>query len=94
MSTIERMTVTMPAEMATFVKGVVETGDYASTSEVVREAIRDLKAKRSQQVQLLEALRNDIDKGLADMAAGRVKPFDADTIVARGRALLADTRSA
>jgi antitoxin ParD1/3/4 len=94
MSTIERMTVTMPAEMAAFVKSVVETGDYASTSEVVREAIRDLKAKRSQQVQQLEALRRDIDKGLADITTGRVKPFDADAIVARGRALLADTRSA
>ncbi|HUD91381.1 type II toxin-antitoxin system ParD family antitoxin [Sphingobium sp.] len=94
MSTIERMTVTMPAEMAAFVKSIVETGDYASTSEVVREAIRDLKAKRSQQVQHLEALRRDIDKGLADMAAGRVRDFDADAIAARGRALLADTRSA
>lgn len=94
MSTIERMTVTMPAEMAAFVKAIVETGDYASTSEVVREAIRDLKAKRSQQVQQLEALRNDIDKGLADIAAGRTRPFDADAIVARGRALLAGSRSA
>jgi len=94
MSTIERMTVTMPAEMAAFVKSVVETGDYASTSEVVREAIRDLKTKRSQHVQQLEALRSDIDKGLADIAAGRVKPFDADAIIARGRTLLADTRSA
>lgn len=94
MSTIERMTVTMPAEMAAFVKSVVETGDYASTSEVVREAIRDLKAKRSRQGQQLESLRSDIDKGLADIAAGRIKPFDADAIIARGRALLADTRSA
>ncbi|MEC3908963.1 type II toxin-antitoxin system ParD family antitoxin [Sphingobium sp. CR2-8] len=91
MSTIERMTVTMPAEMAAFVKSIVETGDYASTSEVVREAIRDLKAKRSQQVQQLEALRNDIAKGLADIGAGRLVPFDTDAIVARGRALLADT---
>ncbi len=30
-----------------------------------------------------------IERGLADVAAGRVKDFDADSIVARGRKLLA-----
>ena len=95
MSTIERMTVTMPADMAAVVKGAVETGDYASTSEVVREAIRDWKAKRGLQLRELETLKADIDKGLADIAAGRVKDFDIDAITARGRKLLADrTQSA
>jgi antitoxin ParD1/3/4 len=37
----------------------------------------------------LEALKTDIDKGLADLAAGRVKDIDADRIVERGRKLLA-----
>jgi antitoxin ParD1/3/4 len=31
-----------------------------------------------------------IDAGLADVAAGRVKDFDADKIIARGTKLLAD----
>ena len=39
MSDIERMTVTMPAEMAAAVKSAVDAGDYASTSEVVRAAL-------------------------------------------------------
>jgi antitoxin ParD1/3/4 len=38
------------------------------------------------------SLKADIDKGLADVAAGRVKDFDAKQIVERGRKLLA-TRS-
>lgn len=88
MSTIERMTVTMPAEMAAVVKGAVDGGDYASTSEVVREALRDWKSKRAIQLHELEALKADIDKGLADVAAGRVKAFNADRIVERGRKLL------
>jgi len=92
MSTIERMTITMPADMAAVVKGAVEGGDYASTSEVVREALRDWKAKRAIQIHELEALKADIDKGLADVAAGRIKDFDADRIIERGRKLLA-TRS-
>ena len=89
MSAIERMTITMPAEMAAVVKGAVEGGDYASTSEVIREALRDWKSKRAIRLHELEALKADIDKGLADVAAGRVKTFDVDGIVERGRKLLA-----
>lgn len=90
MPDIERLTITLPADMAAVVRSAVETGDYASTSEVVREAIRDWKLKRALQLQELAALKQDIDKGLADVAAGRVKEFDAEAIVARGRKLLAD----
>ena len=88
MANIERLTVTLPAEMTAFIKNAVATGDYASTSEVVREAVRDWKMKRALQLQELAALKADIDKGLADLAVGRVKKFDADRIIARGKKLL------
>ena len=90
MPEIERLTVTMPPELAAVVRQAVETGDYASTSEVVRAALRDWKLKRALQIEELAALKADIDKGLADVAAGRVKDFDTDRIIARGRKLLAD----
>jgi antitoxin ParD1/3/4 len=93
MSDIERMTITLPAEMAAVVKTAVATGDYASTSEVVRAALRDWKIKRALQVEELALLKADIDAGIADVAAGRVKEFDAARIVERGRKLLA-SRSA
>ena len=89
MSKIERMTITMPTEMVAAVKGAVEGGDYASTSEVIREALRDWRAKRQLQLQELTSLKSDIEKGLADVAAGRVKDFDAARIIERGRTLLA-----
>jgi antitoxin ParD1/3/4 len=89
MADIERLTITLPAEIAAAVKGAVAEGDYASASEVVREALRDWKMKRALQIEELAALKADIDKGLADVAAGRVKKFDAKAIVARGRKLLA-----
>lgn len=47
MAEIERLTVTLPADMAAIVKGAVAGGDYASASEVVREALRDWKMKRA-----------------------------------------------
>ena len=89
MPDIERLTITLPTDMAAVVKSAVETGDYASASEVVREAIRDWKMKRALQIHELAALKAAIDNGLADVAAGRVKDFDADAIIARGRKLLA-----
>lgn len=89
MAEIERLTITLPADMAASVKGAVAEGDYASTSEVVRDALRDWKTKRALQLQELAALKADIDKGLADVAEGRVKEFDAERLIARGKKLLA-----
>jgi antitoxin ParD1/3/4 len=92
MAEIERLTITLPSEMAAVVRAAVEEGDYASSSEVVRAALRDWKTKRALQLQELTALKADIDKGLADVAAGRVKDFDRARIIERGKKLLA-TRS-
>jgi antitoxin ParD1/3/4 len=86
---IERLTITLPSDMAAAVKGAVEKGDYASSSEVVREAIRDWKLKRALQLKETESLKADIDKGMGDLAEGRVKDFDTAGIIARGRKLLA-----
>jgi antitoxin ParD1/3/4 len=93
MADIERMTITMPTEMAAIVKNAVDTGDYASSSEVVRAALRDWKLKRTLQLEELATLKADIDLGLADIAAGRVQDFDVDRIVERGRKLLANRSS-
>jgi antitoxin ParD1/3/4 len=89
MAEIERLTITLPSDMAAVVKGAVEGGDYASNSEVVREALRDWKMKRALQLQELTILKADIDKGLSDLAEGRVQDFDKDRIIERGRKLLA-----
>ena len=89
MAGIERLTITLPADMAAIVRGAVEGGDYASSSEVVREALRDWKTKRAIQLKEMESLKADIDRGLADLAEGRVKDFDAARIIERGRKLLA-----
>lgn len=84
MAEIERMTITLPADMAAVVKDAVAAGDYASSSEVMREALRDWKLKRALQLQELAALKADIDRGLSDVAEGRVQDFDAARIIERG----------
>ncbi|HLH33493.1 MAG TPA: ribbon-helix-helix protein, CopG family [Alloacidobacterium sp.] len=90
MADIERMTVTLPAEMAALLRGVVDEGDYASSSEVIREALRDWKLKRELRLQKLTDLKAEIDRGLADVAANRATKFDVERIIKRGRKLLAD----
>jgi len=90
---IERVTVTMPADMVDIVKRAIAAGHYASTSEVVREALRDWSAKRAAQQGEFEALRQEIAKGLADLQAGRVHDFDVNEVIKRGRKLL-NTNSA
>lgn len=94
MAELERLTITMPGELAAVVKAAVAEGDYASTSEVMREAVRDWKIKRTIQHEEITALKTDIDKGLADVAAGKLTEFNADHIVERGRKLLAVRKSA
>jgi antitoxin ParD1/3/4 len=89
MAEIERLTITLPHDMALVVRSAVEGGDYASSSEVVREALRDWKLKRTLQMKEMAALNADIEKGLTDLAEGRVQDFDATRIIERGKKLLA-----
>jgi putative addiction module CopG family antidote len=85
MSEIERLTVTLPADMAALVKQAVAGGDYASASEIVREALRDWEVKAETRRRKLDALRGDIDEGLEDVAKRRLVKPDLDDIMARGR---------
>jgi len=79
----------MPTEMTAVIKQAVDDGEYASTSEVVREALREWKTRCQWMQGELATLRADINQGLADIAAGRVTAFDAERIIARGKKRLA-----
>ena len=81
MSAVERMTVTMPAAMAETLRQAVAGGEYASTSEVVREALRDWIRIRDTERRELEALRAAIKTGL-DSGPG----IPADEVFAEIRA--------
>ncbi len=81
---VERITVTLTADMAHTIKAAVNRGLYASNSEIVREALRDWRMKQLAQEHRLEALYQDISRGLDDIREGRVQNFDAGRIVAKG----------
>jgi antitoxin ParD1/3/4 len=64
MSKLERITVTMPSEMVAKISAAVDAGEYATTSEVVREALRDWVEQQKRREVALASLRAEIDKGL------------------------------
>ena len=58
------MTITMPTELADVLRQTVAGGEYASASEVVREALREWTRNRDDERRDLEALWAAIKKGL------------------------------
>ena len=46
MGTVEKITIALTAEQAGFVRGAVAAGEYASTSEAIRDAVREWKERR------------------------------------------------
>lgn len=61
---VEKLSITLTPEMAGSVRQVVERGEYASTSEVIREALREWKLRRSGREQAIEELRRLWDEGV------------------------------
>ena len=82
---IERMTVTVTPEMAAAMQTALAEGAYASSSEIVREALRDWQHKRRIRESELAALRTDIAAADQDIREGRVSAFDAEKIIKEGQ---------
>ena len=75
MATVERLSITLPAEMAASLRQTVEGGQYASTSEIIREALREWAQKRDDDRRDLDALREAVrfgDESGSDIPAGEV----------------------
>jgi len=57
LSTVEKISIALPPEMVAQMKEAIEAGEYASSSEVVRDALRDWTLKRSLRRQGISELR-------------------------------------
>ncbi len=70
MSAIEKISIALPHEMVAIVRQAVDAGEYASSSEVVRDALRDWTHKRSLRQQGMDELRQLWKQAREDKTSG------------------------
>jgi antitoxin ParD1/3/4 len=63
MANVEKISVAITPEMAAMMREVVGSGEYASSSEVIREALREWKFRRGQRERAVEELKKLLDEG-------------------------------
>jgi antitoxin ParD1/3/4 len=90
--TMERLTITLTPDLAARVKSAVDAGNYGSVSEVMRQALRDWELAEARRQAELSQLRADVHVGLAQIAAGKARPFNAARIIKAGERLAAKAR--
>lgn len=73
---VEKMTIALTPEMAGFVRNAVEAGDYASTSEAIREAVREWKERRDLLGYTVEELRDLVREGDSSGPSSRATMAD------------------
>ena len=93
MDSDERITVTLTDDMAQAIRGAIESGDYVSGSDVMREALQVWMQSRGVQESEIQALRSDLLEGMGDIQAGRVRDYSADDIISLGEQRLPSSGS-
>ena len=62
----EKLSITLPADMAQTIRAAVSTGAYSSNSEVIREAMRLWQERHADREQRLAAIRAKIQEAMDD----------------------------
>jgi antitoxin ParD1/3/4 len=65
MSKIEKLSIAVTHEQAESIRQSVRAGEFASTSEAVRDALRDWGEKRETRTAAIEQIRRLWDEGVA-----------------------------
>ena len=65
MANVEKISVALTPEMAADMRKAVESGEYASASEVMRDALREWRTRRDERARALEELGRLWDEGIA-----------------------------
>ena len=91
MSDIRKVSVALTGEQVAALKAAVDTGEYATTSEIVREAIRDWRLKRELRHEEIERLRQLRHQG---KASGEARPLDSAALRREARHRVQKARKA
>ena len=82
--------VVLSDRQAALVARLVESGRYQNASEVMRAGLRLVERQETEEEIRLEAMREAVDAGIADIAAGRYRVFDTADALRDGLSALAD----
>jgi antitoxin ParD1/3/4 len=82
MAGVAKVSVALTPELHELVQDAVSAGDYASTSEVIRDALRDWKNRREEREAAIRELRRLWDEGIA---SGQAAPLDVEAVKREGR---------
>lgn len=93
MQNAEKISVTLSPEMVRALKDVVESGEFASTSEAVRDAVRVWQRDRAEFTERIAAIRGRVQRSIEDPRAPvrldeikqRLATLHAETMTAHGR---------
>ncbi len=72
MVAVEKISIALTPDMAAMLRQVVADGEYVSTSEIIRDALRDWKNKRTHHNKALQELRNLWQDGIDSGSAGEL----------------------
>ena len=64
MANVEKLSVAVTPEMAAMLREAVRSGEYASASEVMRDAMREWRARRDERAKALEEIGRLWDEGI------------------------------
>jgi antitoxin ParD1/3/4 len=85
-----QMTLTLTSELEQFVRDEVKRGAFASSSEYVRNLVRERYRRERDRAARLRALEGALARGLADAEAGRIVSVDEAFRRLRAELKLAD----
>lgn len=85
MAKVKRISLALTADMVSIVRQAVASGDYASASEVVRDALREWEQRRAVDRGVAEQLCRLWDEGVT---SGPAEPLDMAAIKREARARL------
>ena len=82
------VTITLRDEDRQFIETAMQAGRYVTESEVVSDAIAELRAREELRQARLADVRAKVMVGIEELDRGEGVPWDVDEIMAEGRALL------
>jgi antitoxin ParD1/3/4 len=80
--------VVLTDHQAQFVEQLVTSGRYQNASEVLREGLRLVERRESEDDMRLSALRDAAKAGIADIEAGKFRSFDSADALGQHLAIL------